>query len=68
MVPNAAEGIGDRMGVGDEIMKASIAAYAQTVPHLKFNRKFLIPDVTRRVNEVMAVLEVKKQDGTLCGL
>jgi hypothetical protein len=68
VVPNAAEAIGDRIGVGENIRSASMAAYAQTVPGLKYNRAFLIPEVTRRVNEVMQLLEVKKNDGTLCGL
>ena len=68
MVPNAAEPIGDRMGVGDNIRAAVMAAYAQTIPNQPFNRAYLIPEVTRRVNEVMSLLEKRRQSNTLCEL
>lgn len=68
LVPNSGEIIGDRMGVGENVRNAVIAAYSQTVPGKPINRAYLIPEVTRRVNEVMEVLEQKKADGTLCGL
>jgi hypothetical protein len=37
MVPNAAETIGDRMGVSENIRAAVIAAYAQTLDNQPFN-------------------------------
>ncbi|SHG79680.1 hypothetical protein [Bradyrhizobium erythrophlei] len=68
MVPNAAETIGDRMGVGENIRAAVMAAYAQTLDNQPFNRAYLIPEVTRRVNMVMSVLEQRRQQNNLCGL
>ncbi|WP_354115646.1 hypothetical protein [Bradyrhizobium sp. LA7.1] len=68
MVPNAGEAIGDRMGVGANVRSAAMAAYAQTIPGLQFNRAYLIPEVTRRANDVMRLLRQKEDDGTLCGL
>jgi hypothetical protein len=57
MVPNAAETIADRMGVSENIRAAVLAAYAQTLDNQPFNRTYLIPEVTRRVNMVMSALE-----------
>jgi hypothetical protein len=68
MVPNAAETIGDRMGVSENIRAAVIAAYAQTLDNQPFNRAYLIPEVTRRVNMVMSSLEQRRQDNNLCSL
>ena len=68
VVPNAAEAIGDRMGVGGQIQSAIIAAYAQTLDNQPFNRAYLIPEVTRQVNMVMRLLEQKRQDNNLCAL
>lgn len=68
MVPNAAETIGDRMGVAENIRAAVMAAYAQTLDNQSFNRAYLIPEVTRRVNMVMSLLEQKQQENNLCGL
>lgn len=68
LVPNVGVTIGDRMGVGEEIRAAVVAAYAQTIPNQPFNRAYLIPEVTRRVNTVMTLLDQKRQDGSLCGL
>jgi len=68
MVPNAAETIGDRMGVGENIRVAVFAAYAQTVDNQPFNRSYLIPEVTRRANMVMSALEQRRQANALCVL
>jgi hypothetical protein len=68
MVPNAAETIGDRMGVGENIRVAVMAAYAQTLDNQPFNRAYLIPEVTRRVNMVMSTLDQRRQDNNLCSL
>jgi hypothetical protein len=68
VVPNAAEAIGDRMGVGGQIQSAIVAAYAQTLDNQPFNRAYLIPEVTRQVNMAMRLLEQKRQDNTLCNL
>jgi hypothetical protein len=68
MVPNAGETIGDRMGVGADIRSAVLAAYAQTLDNQPFNRTYLIPEVTRRVNTVLGVLEQRRQANALCEL
>jgi hypothetical protein len=68
MVPNAAETIGDRMGVGTDIRAAVLAAYAQTLDNQPFNRAYLIPEVTRRVNMVMNTLEQRRQANAVCEL
>jgi hypothetical protein len=68
VVPNAAETIGDRMGVGENIRAAVMAAYAQTLDKQQFDRTKLIPEVTRRVNLVMRTLEQRRQENALCDL
>ena len=68
LVPNVGETIGDRMGIGENIQTAILAAYAQTLDNQPFNRAYLIPEVTRRVNMVMRVLDQRRQANTLCVL
>ncbi len=68
MVPNAAETIGSRMGVGANVRAAVLAAYAQTLDNQPFNRAYLIPEVTQRVSMVMITLEQRRQANAVCEL
>jgi hypothetical protein len=69
LIPNAGETIGDRMGIGENIRAAILAAYAQTLEEKPpFDRTKLIPEVTRRVNLVMRTLEQRRKENTLCDL